>query len=169
VFITGMVMAARLAPARSGFAPAYLAALAAIVAATSGTVGAMQPTTDFPFMTFGGGSIGAAAAFSVVVSTLYLSSALLVFKAFEHAAAPAAIRFLARNSLIIVLLHMPLFYLIHPALERAGWSYGARLVIELVLYLPGLAWFSEIVTTAVSPKTIVTRLSGNVPMRAKVA
>lgn len=168
-FIAGMFMGARPTTDRAGFAPGYVLALAVILVTISLSMGAMQPAKGFPFMTPSGGSLAGLFGFSVVISTLYLATSFLMFKGFERAPAPAAIRYLARNSLIIVLLHMPLYFALNPVLIRNGWSYTARVVLELILCLPVLAWLSEVITNAVSPKAMASRLSGFIPSRARTA
>ena len=166
VFVAGLVMGARPTIAVRRPSALYLAALAVGLIAVSVTVGAFNPVPEFPFMKFPGGSGPGLVAFSLLASALYLSVTLLMFKAAEHAVAPAAVRFLARNSLIIVLAHMPLFIALNPALAGLGWSYGARVAFEVVLFLPGLAWFSEGVTAVVSPKAIGARVADLIAMRA---
>lgn len=159
VFVAGLVIGARPQVPTRVPAVVFLVALAASLAATALTVGAYNPAPEFPFMTFAATSGLGLAAFSVLVSVLYLWTTLLVFKAAEHTAAPAAVRFLANNSLLIVLLHMPLFFVLNPVLARMGWPYWARVTIELVLCLPVLAWFSAVVTAAVTPKALAARLA----------
>ena len=159
VFAAGLMMGARHGvPARVP-AVVFLVALAAGLAAISLAVGVNYPAPEFPFMTFAATSGLGLAAFSVLVSVLYLWTTLLVFKATEHTAAPAAVRFLANNSLLIVLLHMPMFFALNPFLARMGWPYWARVAIELVLFLPVLAWFSSVVTAAVMPKALAARMA----------
>jgi fucose 4-O-acetylase-like acetyltransferase len=166
VFIAGLVMGARPTIAVRRPAVSYLAGLAAVLVAVSVGLGAFNPVPEFPFMILAGGSGLGLVAFSLLVSALYMSATLLVFKATEHAVAPAAVRFLARNSLIIVLVHMPVFIALNPVLARLGWSYAARVAFEVVLCLPVLAWFSEVVTAAVSPKAIGARVADFIAMRA---
>ncbi len=166
VFIAGLMMGARPTAKARGGAAVYLAVLAVLIGAISFGAGRLNPVPEFPFMTFGDESVLDRMVFSILVSALYLSSALLVFKATEHAPAPAAVRFFARNSLIIVLLHMPLFFALNPMLARMGWSYGARVALELFLCLPVLAWFSEVVTAAVAPKALAARVADFITVRA---
>jgi peptidoglycan/LPS O-acetylase OafA/YrhL len=159
VFVAGLMMGARPEVPTRVPAVVFLVALAAGLVAISLTVGAWNPAPEFPFMTFAATSGVGLAAFSVLVSVLYLWTTLFVFKATEHAAAPAAVRFLANNSLLIVLLHMPLFFALNPVLARMGWPYWARVAIELVLFLPVLAWVSSVVTASVTPKALAARLA----------
>lgn len=159
VFIAGLVIGARPRRPVTKYRVAYLGALGMFLAAVSLTVGAMNPEPAFPFMQIGAGSPRDLAMFSMLVSGLYLSTTLLTFEALEHAVAPAVVRFLARNSLIIVLLHMPLFMALNPVLIASGWPYGARVVVHLVICLPLLAWFSEAVTRVVQPKALARQLA----------
>ena len=159
VFVAGLAIGARPPRPVTKYRAGYLVALGLFLAVVSLTVGAINPSPEFPFMQLGAGSPRDLAMFSVLVSGLYLSATLLTFEALEHAAAPAAVRFLARNSLIIVLVHMPLFMALNPILVASGWPYGARVVVHLVVCLPLLAWFSELVTRAVRPKALAQTLS----------
>lgn len=159
VFVAGLVIGARPPRPVTKYRPAYLVALGMFLAAVSLTVGAMNPEPAFPFMQLGVGSPRDLAMFSMLVSGLYLSTTLLTFEALEHTAAPAAVRFLARNSLIIVLVHMPLFMALNPVLSASGWPYGARVIVHLVICLPLLAWFSEAITRIVKPKALARDLS----------
>ncbi len=159
VFVAGLVLGARPTAAARMPASIFVVILAVGLVAGSMAAGGFGLAPEFPFMTFGGTSAVNRGVFAVMVSALYLWATLLFFKAAEHAAAPDVVRFLANNSLIIVLLHMPLFFALNPVLARMGWPYWARVVIELVLCLPVLAWFSSVVTAAVSPKRLAARLS----------
>ena len=164
VFVAGLVIGARPARPVTKYRVAYLPALGVLLTAVSLAVGAINPLPEFPFMQIGSGSPRDLVMFSMLVSGLYLSSTLLTFEALEHAAAPAAVRFLSRNSLIIVLLHMPLFMALNPMLVASGWSYGARVILHLVICLPLLGWFSEWVTRIVKPKALAHDLSEFITM-----
>jgi fucose 4-O-acetylase-like acetyltransferase len=67
-------------------------------------------------------------------------------------------RFLARNSLLIMLLHMPIFIALNPVLAGRGWPYGARVAVELLICLPLLAWVSAGIVAAVKPQAITARI-----------
>jgi hypothetical protein len=87
-------------------------------------------------------------ATSCAVSLLYLSWTLIASLVFWDVPTPPWARFLARNTLLIFIAHMPLFYLVDPLLSGSGWSYGYRSMIELVLCFPGLAAASEFLRRA---------------------
>ena len=57
---------------------------------------------------------------SAAVSFLYLSAAALGFAATRRVAAPAPVRFIARNTPLIFLAHMPLVQALHPAMLACG-------------------------------------------------
>ena len=92
------------------------------------------------------------------MSIVYLATTLLTFGAMRRVPAPGPVRFLARHSLIIVLAHMPIFSWLNPVLSGMGLPYAAKVVIHLVIYLPGLAWLSAIVVRVVQPNAIADRL-----------
>lgn len=159
VFVAGLVIGARPPRPVTRYRVAYLGALGLFLAAVSLTVGAMNPEPAFPFMQLGAGSPRDLVMFSLLASGLYLSTTLLTFEALEHTPAPAVVRFLARNSLIIVLLHMPLFIALNPLLVASGWPYGARVILHLVICLPLLGWLSEVINRIVQPKALARQLA----------
>jgi hypothetical protein len=88
------------------------------------------------------------------VSLLYVGTTALLFEATRFAPAPALVRFVARNSLIIFLVHMPVYFLLEPVLAAWTTSYSTRVVILLVVCLPGLAVVSEGIITIVRPERL---------------
>jgi hypothetical protein len=117
-----------------------------------------EPT--FPFMSLAGWPPAANLLFvSASVSLLYVGTTLLLFEAIRHVeATPAAVAFIARNSLIIFLVHMPVYYLLQPIL--AGWttSYWTRAGIQLIVCLPGLALVSEGIVAVIRPGQLRGRI-----------
>jgi surface polysaccharide O-acyltransferase-like enzyme len=79
----------------------------------------------------------------VLTSCLYIGVTWLTFQATMTLPAPAPVRFIARNTLIIFLAHMPLYYAMEPAL--AAWidSRLLRSVLLGVASLVGLGLLSE--------------------------
>ena len=61
-------------------------------------------------------SIAALVAVSAAVSVLYLCTTIVTFEATRRLSAPAAVRFIARNTPLIFLVHMPVFLALHPVL-----------------------------------------------------
>jgi hypothetical protein len=82
-------------------------------------------------------------ATSCLVSLLYLGWTLLVWILFWPIAVPRWARFIARNTLIVFVAHMPLFFWLDPKLVALGMPYPFRSAVELLVCLPGLALVSE--------------------------
>lgn len=90
-----------------------------------------------------GTPLEAALVVSVMVSILYLGSTWLVFSIVGPLGAPRLVRFIARNTLVIFLAHMPLFYVVGPLLAQTGAFRAVRATALMVICLPGLALVSE--------------------------
>jgi hypothetical protein len=161
VFLLGLARGAEpdLDRARSG-AP-FAAALAGGLVVWGVVMAQLPFQPTFPFMTiaWGPGAMGLLFV-SASVSLLYVGTTALVFEATRFSPAPAAVRFVARNSLIIFLVHMPLYYLLQPVL--AGWtaSYWTRVIILLLVCLPGLALVSEGIIAIVRPERLRAQILG---------
>ena len=82
-------------------------------------------------------------AVSAAVSLLYLCATAVAFEATRRLEAPAAVRFIARNTPIIFLVHMPVFHALHPLLVSWQVGYTARIAVQLAVNLVGLALLSE--------------------------
>jgi fucose 4-O-acetylase-like acetyltransferase len=126
-----------------------------------------EPT--FPFMTLSGWPPAASLVFvSASVSLLYVGTTMLLFEAIRHLeTTPAPVAFIARNSLIIFLVHMPVYYLLGPILASWTTSYGTRAAIQLLVCLPGLALVSEGIVAAVRPGQLRGRVFESINRRAR--
>jgi peptidoglycan/LPS O-acetylase OafA/YrhL len=97
-----------------------------------------------PFITLRGWpQIAGLLTVSAGVSALYLLPTVITFEATRRLAAPAAVRFIARNTPIIFLAHMPVFLALHPVLVAWQLGYAARVIVQLLVCLVGLAALSE--------------------------
>ena len=97
-----------------------------------------------PFITLRGWpEIAGLLAVSLGVSVLYLLPTVIAFEATRRLAAPAPVRFIARNTPIIFLAHMPVFLALHPVLVAWHFGYAARVIVQLLVCLVGLAALSE--------------------------
>jgi hypothetical protein len=110
-----------------------------------------EPT--FPFMSLTGWPPAAGLAFvSASVSLLYVGTTVLLFEATRRLeTTPAPVAFIARNSLIIFLAHMPVYYVLTPVLAAWTTSYWTRVAIQLLVCLPGIALMSEGIVAIVRP------------------
>ena len=98
----------------------------------------------FPFMTIGVGSSASDLLLAAtLVSVLYLGWTALVVLFVSRLDPPAVVRFLARNTLLVFIAHMPVYFWLDPVLESLGLSFAWRSAITLAVCLPGLALVSE--------------------------
>jgi len=112
-----------------------------------------------PFMTLRGWPPAAGLlAVSAAVSALYLCATAVAFEATRRVGAPAAVRFIARNTPIIFLAHMPLFHALHPLLVAWHVGYVPRVAVQLVVNLVGLALVSEGIRSLLERSHLYTNL-----------
>jgi peptidoglycan/LPS O-acetylase OafA/YrhL len=114
---------------------------------------------SFPFMRLAAlAGFDGALVVSLMVSVIYVGVTELVYRSVSPLPAPGPVRFVARNTLIIFLAHMPLYYALVPLMMRWQITGAARSGIYLVLCLPGLALVSEAVRYVVQPQELRKRL-----------
>ncbi len=155
VFLLGLAYGARPASAPRGNALSYVVALVGGMALWAMVCVRLGFQETFPFMTLGGwSSMAGLASVSAAVSVLYMSSTLLTFGAARRVTAPGPIRFLARNSLIIFLGHMPAFFALNPILIDQGLGYWPRVGVHLLVCVGGFGVFSEVLLRLVKPKQL---------------
>jgi hypothetical protein len=150
-------------PSRGSNARALLAASLLVVAIAGwSSVASTLPFRDgFPFFELAlSNSTVAVLAVSVLVSGTYLALTWLLFIAVRPYAAPRPVRFIARNTLIIFLAHMPVYYLLSPQLVLLGIPRGLRAVILGVVVLVLLAFLSEFITRVLRPRELGRQLYG---------
>jgi fucose 4-O-acetylase-like acetyltransferase len=118
----------------------------------------------FPFMSITAWpSWTSALAVSAMASALYLAGAVVLFEVTRSIGpAPRVVTFLARNSLLIFLIHMPVYFALRPILIELGLDYGARAAVQFVVCLPVLALLSEGILRLVSAKTLAQRTAAAV-------
>jgi hypothetical protein len=116
-------------------------------------------TGTFPFMRWQGleGLTGALVV-SLLVSVIYSGVTELVYRSVSPLPVPRAVQFVARNTLIIFLAHMPLYYALVPLMTRWRIFGAARSAIYFVLCLPGLAILSAAIRRIVQPRDLRERL-----------
>jgi hypothetical protein len=152
VFLLGLYCGAqeRAEPGRApGRAAAITAALALVLAASAFVYqNFVHVIPTFPLMTAADlPGVTGELVISAGVSWLYLLTTGCVFAAARRIAAPAAALFLARNSLIVFLVHMPVYFALTPLLSDLGLTYWPRAAVQFVVCLFGLALLSEAIRT----------------------
>ena len=143
-------------------AAAGFATLLAVLLVASAAIfwNLLQTVPTFPLMTVAPGS-GWAANLIVAAGTswLYFVTTLLVFAVATRLPAPALATFLARNSLIVFLVHMPVYYALTPVLTGLGLGYWPRALVQFVVCLFGLALLSEAIRAVVPARPAHRRVA----------
>jgi hypothetical protein len=99
----------------------------------------------FPFMSFAGVSPAAnMLAVSACVSCLYLTVTWLTYHATLGLSRSRVIEFVARNTVVVFIAHMPVFYATRPLIEGLTSSYWARVSLRLFICLILLLIVSEL-------------------------
>jgi hypothetical protein len=95
---------------------------------------------------------------SLLVSAWYLGFTICLFVVTRQQSAPNWVRFIARNTIPIFILHMPLFYLIASLGISRQSTYAFRSLIYLTACLPLLAALSEILHKVIPLSKLRSRL-----------
>lgn len=170
VFLLGYWYGYRTDPsARASEARALLAAAAFVLSVAGWTIAAarMPFAPDFPFMQLKTGNpLVAALVVSGLVSIIYVGLTWLLFFAVEPFAAPRPVRFVARNTLVIFLAHMPVVYALTPVLSHLTMSRGLRSAVLGIVCVAGLGVVSEALHAAIQPRALRARLYARFRRRA---
>ena len=158
VFLLGMARGAD-ASDDAGTAWRHVVPLGAGLVLWAGIARSAAFDATFPFMTARDwpAPLGLVVA-SLGVSFLYTAAAALAFEATRRVAAPAPVTLLARNTPIIFLAHMPVALALHPVLLEWGFTYPARVAVQLLVCLLGLALVSEVIRRVVKPERLAARV-----------
>lgn len=109
---------------------------------------------SFPFMRPLSGSMLGLIGVSALVSMLYVGVTWLTFAVTSRSQAPAAVRFIARNTLIVFLAHMPVYYLLVSEFAARIPNRSLRATLFMIICLPGLALVSEGVRYLIRPREL---------------
>ena len=113
-----------------------------------------------------GSPMASAVAISLMVSATYLGLTWLMFRAVQPFPAPRFVRFVARNTLVIFLAHMPVYYAVGSWLTRLEVSRGLRSAILGIICVPGLALVSEALHRTIHPRELRDRIYARLTHRA---
>lgn len=170
VFLLGMARGADAGEEVGTVHKGYAAALVAGLAVWGVAMQFLPFEPTFPFMSLTGWPPAAGLLFvSASVSFLYVGTTVLLFEAIRLIeTTPAPVAFVARNSLIIFLVHMPVYSLLQPVLAAWTTSYWTRVGIQLLVCLPGLALMSEGIVAVVRPGQLRGRVFEWITMRGRL-
>jgi hypothetical protein len=91
---------------------------------------------------------------SILVSVAYLSYTCAAFAVALRLPQNRFTTFVARNTLIVFIAHMPAYYLLESLLADVSWPYFARTGLEFVVCFFGLSFASEVVRSVVRPERL---------------
>ncbi len=98
----------------------------------------------FPFKSLLPGTpLGVAIVVSIAVSILYVGYADALFRVTQRLPAPAPVRLLARNTVVVFIIHMPIFFWLDDRL--AGLPFWTQKAVLLLACLVAPTIFSELV------------------------
>ena len=144
------------------WSPRHIAAVATLAVVGVGwplAARALPFDHTFPFM---GLPIANPAAEALVISTLisaiYCGVTWLMFLSVRPLGAPWPVRFVARNTLIIFLAHMPLYNRMLVLNHTWGLGRPMRSTVFMIVCLPGLALASEALYWAIRPRDLRDRV-----------
>jgi fucose 4-O-acetylase-like acetyltransferase len=137
----------------------WLAALALLVAGWHALVSPRVAAGSFPFMRLAGGPEWVSLALtSAAVTFLYLSVTWLLYELTSRLPAVRGVQFFARNTLLVFIAHMPVYYLLDPALQRWTADRATRSAVLLIVCWPVLTVLSEGTCRLVRPRVLRARL-----------
>jgi peptidoglycan/LPS O-acetylase OafA/YrhL len=133
-------------------------ALAAFVMVWSALVGRTVVVDGFPLMRLGFPGAAGALATSIAVTFLYAAVTMLTVATVSSLRAPAGVRYVARNTVIVFIGHMPIYYALQPVLKELTTSYWLVVAVQMLPCYFGLLWVSERVRAVVNPVAVRDRL-----------
>jgi peptidoglycan/LPS O-acetylase OafA/YrhL len=146
--------------------PRCTVALAAFIVAWALVMQRIGPLPTFPLMSFALPAAANALLVSVCVSALYLTVTWLAYESLNGAVPSRVMQLVARNSVIVFIAHMPLYYATAPWVEGLAPSYWPRVAVRLLLCLVALTFASEGVHRLVAVRQLRDRIASMVVERA---
>lgn len=114
----------------------------------------------FPFMGLASARHTAATLLvGSLVSLVYLAYTMAAYTVVRGLRAPAVVRIIARNTVMVFIAHMPVYYLLEYLLRPTVSQYSARVTIEFLVCLPGLVLVSEVVRRVLRPDLMRDQLA----------
>lgn len=139
--------------------PRFAVALAVFIGAWALVMQRVGPVPTFPLMSFMLAPAANALLVSICVSALYLTVTWLAYESVKGVAPNRVMQLVARNSVIVFIAHMPLYYATAAWVEGTFPSYWARVAVRLLLCLVALTLVSEGVHRLIAVRQIRDRLA----------
>jgi peptidoglycan/LPS O-acetylase OafA/YrhL len=165
VFLLGSWAAARQQSSEpGGFSPRVYAVL--LIAFAYGWYLLTSPLVageDFPWLAVGAvGPVPAALVSSGLVSGVYIGFTWLAYGVARAAPALRVVEFLARNTLLVFILHMPIYYVMLKWFAAHPIDFWVRSAVLVVACLPVLALLSQALMNSIPAGALRARVSAAV-------
>jgi peptidoglycan/LPS O-acetylase OafA/YrhL len=144
----------------------YAVAIAAFAGGWAVVMHRLSPLTTFPLMSFEASVAVSALLVSMCVTTLYVTVTWLAYAALNGVAAHPLVQLVARNSVIVFIVHMPLYYATTAWVSDLTPAYWGRVSVRLLLCLVGLTFVSEGVHRLVAVPRLRDRFAAMVVQQA---
>ena len=99
---------------------------------------------------------------SIAVTFLYSAITLMTVATVSSLKAPESVRCVARNTVIVFIGHMPIYFALQPILKEYTSSYWLVVAMQMVPCYFGLLWVSERIRGVVQPVALRDRLLGRI-------
>lgn len=134
---------------------AYLTGFVLLIVAWWSISNPFVSERSFPFMRLTvGHPIADVGVMSVAVTAVYASYTWLTFQVTRRLRASAPVRFFARNTMVIFIAHMPIYYALRGPLARWTDSYGLQVGVQMTVNFLLLAVASELLDRALHPRLL---------------
>jgi hypothetical protein len=144
----------------------FPAAFAVFVGAWALVMQRIGPQPTFPLMSFALPQPANALLVSMCVSVLYLTVTWLAYESLNGVGRSRVVQLVARNTVIVFIAHMPLYYATAAWVEGALPFYWARVAVRLLLCLVALTLVSEGVHRLVAVRQLRDRIASMFVERA---
>jgi peptidoglycan/LPS O-acetylase OafA/YrhL len=171
VFLAGCLYGKKASTALSNHYSRIFAALFLLLAFWFFAAGFLGFDQSFPFRHLSASdSFLQVLAISGMITLVYITAALCLFGFTLNLKAPAMVRFISRNSLIIFIAHMPLFYWLNPLFQQIDMLRTVHLypIINFLVEFSALAVVSELIMQTWRVSTLKEHVyrklfNGNIP------
>jgi hypothetical protein len=151
LLLVGMWMEQRDSPAVNRSKRSAAALLGAVAVGWPLVANTIPWRATFPFMDLRVGPWTSAVVVSAVVSVVYLGYTLATFGFARTLPSSSLARFFARNTVVVFIAHMPIYYLLEWSLRARIPTYGWRVTFEFLICFVALACVSEMVRAVLQP------------------
>jgi hypothetical protein len=120
----------------------------------------VQWRLTFPLMGIAGlDPVSGTLTVAIATSIVYVGFTLGMYGVTRRLPRSAFVQFLARNTVVVFIAHMPVYYILEYLLQGIVTGYGPRVTLEFLICLPGLALCSEYLRRLLPPAVLRDRIA----------